>query len=117
MRPAFICLIHLGLEDTNLSKILDFPILVFLFTFITMWLSTRIGALFAKLRPLKDGEKDDVDRVSNASLTLLALIIGFSFSMAVSRYDQRKAYEEEEANAIGTEYVRTDLLPADVAGR
>jgi hypothetical protein len=34
----------------------------------------------------------------------------------VGRYDQRKNYEEEEANAIGTEYVRTDLLPpADAA--
>jgi hypothetical protein len=50
-------------------------------------------------------------------LTLLALIIGFSFSMAVSRYDQRKNYEEEEANAIGTEYVRADLLPTADAAR
>jgi hypothetical protein len=32
--------------------------------------------------------------------------------MAVSRYDQRKNYEEAEANAIGTEYVRAGLLPA-----
>jgi hypothetical protein len=47
-----------------------------------------------------------------ATLTLLGLIIGFSFSMASSRYDQRKNYEEAEANAIGTEYVRADLLPA-----
>ena len=31
--------------------------------------------------------------------------------MATSRYDQRKNYEEAEANAIGTEYVRADLLP------
>ena len=36
--------------------------------------------------------------------------------MAVSRYDQRKNLEEEEANAIGTEYVRANLLPgADAA--
>jgi hypothetical protein len=32
--------------------------------------------------------------------------------MALGRYDQRKNYEEAEANAIGTEYVRADLLPA-----
>ena len=50
--------------------------------------------------------------VLGATLTLLGLLIGFSFSMAVSRYDQRKNYEEAEANAIGTEYVRADLLPA-----
>ena len=36
--------------------------------------------------------------------------------MAVSRYDQRKNYEANEANAIGTEYVRVELLaPADAA--
>ena len=37
--------------------------------------------------------------------------------MAVSRYDQRKNLEEAEANAIGTEYLRADLLPADDASR
>src|ERR1700743_1853061 len=48
---------------------------------------------------------------------MLGLIIGFTFSMAVSRYDLRKAYEEAEANAIGTEFVRSDLLPAADAAR
>jgi hypothetical protein len=33
--------------------------------------------------------------------------------MATGRYDQRKNFEEAEANAIGTEYVRADLLAAD----
>jgi hypothetical protein len=37
--------------------------------------------------------------------------------MAVNRYDQRKDYEEQEANAIGTEYVRADILPAAEAER
>ena len=37
--------------------------------------------------------------------------------MAASRYDQRKNYEEAEANAIGTEYLRADLLPADDAAK
>ena len=32
--------------------------------------------------------------------------------MAISRFDQRKTYEEGEANAIGTEYLRADLLPS-----
>jgi cell division protein FtsL len=100
-----------------LSKILDFPLLIFVFSFVILWLSERAGALVARRHPLKEDEKDDLDRVSNAGLTLLALIIGFSFSMAVSRYDLRKAYEEEEANAIGTEYVRTDLLPVADAAR
>lgn len=62
-------------------------------------------------------EREDFNTVLTATLTLLALIIGFSFSMAVSRYDQRKNYEEAEANAIGTEFVRADLLPAEDATR
>jgi hypothetical protein len=37
--------------------------------------------------------------------------------MAVSRYDQRKTFEEAEANAIGTEYLRVDLLPGDDGSR
>ncbi|QWD61093.1 hypothetical protein ICV36_03080 [Polynucleobacter sp. MWH-UH35A] len=42
---------------------------------------------------------------------MLALIIGFTFSMAIDRHDQREIFEEGEANAIGTEYLRADLLP------
>jgi hypothetical protein len=52
-----------------------------------------------------------------ATLTLLGLIIGFTFSMSISRYEERKHYEAEEANAIGTEYVRGDVLPAGDAQR
>ena len=59
----------------------------------------------------------DLDVLVAATLTLLGLIIGFSFSMATNRYDQRKNCEEAEANAIGTEYVRADLLPAADAAR
>ena len=60
---------------------------------------------------------DDYGTIVAATLTLLGLIIGFSFSMAINRYDQRKNLEEEEANAIGTAYVRADLLPAADAAR
>jgi hypothetical protein len=66
---------------------------------------------------LKDNERDDFGVIQAATLTLLALIIGFSFSMAISRYDLRKTYEEAEANAIGTEWVRAGLLPAPDAAK
>jgi hypothetical protein len=91
----------------------DRPLIVFVFSLAVLWIAVQIGAgISTKLRPPREEERDDLGLVISASLTLLALIIGFSFSMAVSRYDQRKNYEEEEANAIGTEYVRADLLPA-----
>ena len=60
-------------------------------------------------------ERDEFDPVRNAMFTLLGLVIGFAISMAVSRYDLRKSLEESEANAIGTEYLRLDLMPAEAA--
>ena len=73
----------------------------------------QVGAFVSRhLRPLQDDEREDFEVVLSATLTLLALIIGFSFSMAVSRYDKRKDYEEEETRAIGTGYLRADMLLA-----
>ena len=91
---------------------LNRPIIFFLFSLVLLWLSAQIGIYLHRLRTLKDEEREDFNVVQAATLTLLGLIIGFSFSMAISRYDQRKNYEEAEANAIGTEYVRAGLLPA-----
>jgi hypothetical protein len=100
-------------EKTQLNSIVRFPLAVFAFSIVALWLSVRAGAFLAReVRPVQEAEREELSLVISSSLTLLALIIGFSFSMAVSRYDQRKDYEEEEANAIGTEYVRADLLPA-----
>jgi hypothetical protein len=91
----------------------DYPLLTLAVSFGALWLAAEIGnALRNRLGPLKEEDRDDFGIVLAATLTLLGLLIGFSFSMAVSRYDQRKNYEEAEANAIGTEYVRADLLPA-----
>src|SRR5277367_4109466 len=91
---------------------LNFPILVLAITFLATWVSARIGIyLRTKLWKLDDETRQDFAVVRGATLTLLGLIVGFSFSLAIGRYDQRKNYEEEEANAIGTEYLRVDLLP------
>jgi hypothetical protein len=97
------------------KAVLDHPLVFFAISLIVLWLSVQIGAFIRRRQPMPQGERDDFTLLINAGLTLLALIIGFSFSMAVSRYDQRKDYEEEEANAIGTEYVRADFLPASDA--
>ena len=96
----------------------DFPLFVFVLSFFVLWLSALIGATFLRRqRKLEEDIREDFGVILAATLTLLGLIIGFSFSMAMSRYDQRKNYEEAEANAIGTEYVRADLLPAADAAK
>jgi hypothetical protein len=89
------------------------PGLVFVVFFLLLWLTANLGALVnRKVRPIKEEERKDFELVQSAILTLLGLLVGFTFSMAISRYDERKTLEEAEANAIGTEYVRADLLPA-----
>lgn len=46
-----------------------------------------------------------------AILGLLAFMLAFTFSMAASRFDARRTAVLDEANAIGTTYLRTRLLP------
>jgi hypothetical protein len=97
-----------------MMRVVDHPFVVFVLAIVVQWCAAYLGDLLRrKVRPIATDERADFDTVLAATLTLLALIIGFTFSMAVSRYDQRKNYEAEEANAIGTEYVRADLLPAE----
>lgn len=93
-------------------KLLNSPLAVFSLSFSTLWLAAQIGDLIRrKFIPFPENERDDLTVINGAILTLLGLLIGFAFSMAVTRYDQRKDYEEGEANAIGTAWVRADLLP------
>jgi hypothetical protein len=96
-----------------MDKIIDFPIVILAVSFILLLLAAFAGGLLRRRRRhLQEDELEDFGVVQAATLTLLGLLIGFTFSMAITRYDQRKIYEEAEANAIGTEYVRADVLPA-----
>ena len=93
-------------------NLMNSPLLVLALSFLVLSLAVEIGdTLRKRVSSLREEERADFGIVLSATLTLLGLLIGFSFSMAVSRYDQRKNLEEAEANAIGTEYLRADLLP------
>jgi len=71
-----------------LNPIIDNPYAVFAIALVAQWGAAFVGdVLRRRIRPLKKDEREDFDTVLAASLTLLALIIAFSFSMAVSRYD------------------------------
>jgi hypothetical protein len=101
-----------------MQTIIDNPFIIFVILFVAQLCAAYLGDFFRRtVRSLDADEREDFNTVLTATLTLLGLIIGFSFSMAVSRYDQRKTYEEAEANAIGTAFVRADLLPAEDATR
>jgi hypothetical protein len=99
-------------------QLVDRPIILGIVTLVVLWATSHAGGRIAAARkPIGDDDRADFGVIQAAALTLLGLIIGFSFSMAISRYDQRKNLEEAEANAIGTEYLRAELLPAADSAR
>jgi hypothetical protein len=58
-----------------------------------------------------DIEKSDEGHVLSAMLALLGLLVGFTFSISVGRHELRRTLVVDEANAIGTEYLRAQMLP------
>jgi hypothetical protein len=94
-----------------MNTLTDQPFLLLAVSFVALCLCAWIGAVaFAPKVPRPSEARQEVSTVLAASLTLLGLIIGFSFSMAIARYDLRNQYEESEASAISTAYLRADLL-------
>jgi hypothetical protein len=99
-----------------MSRLTDSPFLTLVVSFLTLWACVWIGArVLGRYASEGQNAREDFRTVLAACLTLLGLIVGFSFSMAVSRYDLRQIAESAEADAIGTEYARADLLPPSEA--
>jgi hypothetical protein len=101
-----------------MQNVTHYPLVVFIISFVVLWLAALFGRYFLRRQRMPNKEmRDDFSIILTATLTLLGLIIGFSFSMSTERYDMRRNFEEAEANAIGTEFVRSELLPADDANK
>jgi hypothetical protein len=93
-----------------------------LFVLLTMLLAAFVGhGVHRWVRHrAKPGEKEDHNQESylvGSMLGFLALLMAFSFSMALDRYEERRHLVIEEANAIGTAYLRTQLLDEPHRGR
>lgn len=84
-----------------------------------------LGILIGIFLCLEAGRRVGLHRIKNAKpnfgspalegavFGLLGLLIAFTFSGAASRFDARRQLIVDEANAIGTAYLRIDLLPSD----
>lgn len=92
------------------------PVLIALVLFISMLLINRLGVTAYKKRLLKHPETKEAafSTLEGALLGLLALLLGFTFSMSSSRFDDRREALIEEVNAIGTAVLRADLYPDSV---
>jgi hypothetical protein len=96
----------------------DHEFLLAALSLVMLWGSAQAGAWLRRRRgKLDTDDRDDLALVVTASLTLLGLLVGFSFLMAVSRYNQRKDCEGIEAITIRTAYIRAGLLPEAEAAR
>jgi len=74
--------------------------------------STELGLSLARREARGDGQiPPHAASMQGAVLGLLALLLGFTFSLALGRFEARKALYRDEANALGTTYLRVQLLP------
>lgn len=78
-----------------------------------LWFVMELGYRFGKWRHdhMPDERDAPVGAMVGSILGLVALVIAFTFSFAASRYDTRRITILKEANAIGTAYLRSQLLP------
>ncbi|MEH6583836.1 MAG: hypothetical protein V7754_18020 [Halioglobus sp.] len=81
-------------------------------TIIIVWGSTELGYRSGLNRRNAVGFDNEaqVNAMTGAHLGLLAFILAFSFNMAAGHFDARKQVIIDEANAIGTAYLRTRLV-------
>jgi len=86
-------------------------ILIALVLFIFMLIAIEAGYRIGLKTNNNASYKAQVNAVQSSLLGLLALIIAFTFSIAIQRFDSRSDAVVDEANAIGTTYLRIELLP------
>jgi len=91
----------------GLDEVALFFLNVFLFL-VVIEVGWRLG--FRHRRGDDEAAKSHVTALQSALLGLLALLLGFTFAMAVSRFDTRKSLVLEESNAIGKAYWRSQLI-------
>ncbi len=92
-----------------LALLLIFALGLFLGMPVLLEIGRRIGVL--RIAKDSEGAQASVGVVEGAIFGLMSLMIAFGFSGAIERFDTRRQLVVEEANAIGTAYLRLDLLP------
>jgi hypothetical protein len=69
------------------------------------------------LRKNSETLREPVGTVQGALLALVGLILAFGLTLAIGRYDSRRAAVVDDANAIGTTYLRAQMLPEPLRTR
>jgi hypothetical protein len=91
---------------------------LFLVTLLLAFAAVELGRWFGGRRQHQQAEPEaPVGAAVAATLGLLAFILAFTFGMAASRFDARKQMVVQDANTIGTTYLRTSLIPDPPASK
>lgn len=99
--------------DTILSRIFTGHWLVII---VVSGLLLALGELGFRIglrlyRAKDEARKGQIGGTQGAVLGMLGLLLGFTFAMAVGRYESRRELVLQEANSIGTTYLRASFLP------
>jgi hypothetical protein len=88
------------------------PHAVAVFTLAFVLLAFEAGRLLGRLKGGGDKEHEaQTSSIVGSMLGLIAFLLAFTFAFAADRYDDRKSLVREEANAIGTAFLRSAFLP------
>jgi hypothetical protein len=89
------------------------PWLIFVGTVVLVLLSIYGGIFLARFRRehSKEDQETSVNTIVGAATALLAFLLAFTFGLAASRFDARRALLLDEVNAIETTFLRTRLIP------
>jgi len=91
----------------------DYPLYLFALSLIGLALAIYLGTWLSRVQSRRAEDDSHLSQITGATISILALLLGFSYSAAISRYDLRKTCEQEEASAISSEYTLAGLLPND----
>jgi len=99
--------------DNLISRIFAYEWVAFLATAALLIALTAAGFRFGlRLHAAKDdARKGQVGDIQSAVFSMLGLLLGFTLSFAVGRYDMRRNLVVQEANNVGTTWLRASLLP------
>ena len=86
-------------------------------TALAVLVVSEVAVRYGLRRPKEDRMEGPSSVVEASMYSLLALLLAFSYSLAVGRYDARRAVFIDETNSIGTTYLRTQLLGPVVAAQ
>ena len=85
---------------------------VLLLLLVAVEVGYRMG--FRRSSSFSDAKKAHISSISGSLWGMLALLLGFTFSLSIQRFDSRSDAVVNEANALGTAYLRTSLLDPDL---